>query len=334
MEQDVISEQDSQMDESTKLLLDMSQQDLINQFKDTQALKESFAKLLTAVYQRKDLPNERRKLYLKTKKLDPNYESELLIPKMQLILEVRLAISKAMQATRKPYVDQNNNPDFAPLKGLVLDMQDGDLAHTTFENIGGHGSSYEMLADRNYAKFMSDLRFSPELQLEIAKSKPYAEILTKLAQNKYLTGETQLLLLNHEDGNVSHALVGNVYANSLVMLKQIFELKGDRGIIDPIHLAFTNRNFHPEIQQLLEADPKLSLIRKAKTDQSAELQMIDQAISNNDDIWMNYIAFSATLLSEKAVRRISKIKGNKLELNPNIRKHKELAKELGLELPE
>jgi hypothetical protein len=317
--------------------LDSTGDEIITQLKTTEGLSDCFQRLIAAVYEDEGFAEERQILHKQTQGRE-GQDQQLTVEKLKIILQVRKAIMEALRRASNKVLNAprvtGGKEEYEELKDLIIAIKDGDLAYTTYHWVGTHGAFPVILEDQRsrYRDFLNDLRFSPELQLEIARSNEYQSIPLDLASNHHLTSAAQVSLLNHEHTNVRSFLVGNPQANSPEMMKAVFALEGEKGDIIRMRLVFTDREFPPEILDLIQEDPKLALIHSAKTDSVAEMEMIETAAKTNDEVWMNYVVNQTRLLSEEAVRKLYGLRGEDLGYNRRLSKYPELAKELGLEL--
>ncbi|MFA5947775.1 MAG: hypothetical protein WC806_02280, partial [Candidatus Gracilibacteria bacterium] len=301
------------------------------QLKKSDDLVSYFRTLIQIVYADPNLKEERVILHEETQNLGKAEQEKFKTKELQILLKVRRAIMKALKSAPRQRNNSEDSFEYIALKNLVLAMADGDLAWTTRHYIGRDGDEV-ILGDNPLREIFNDLRLSPELQIEIAKANDNRAI--ELARNHYLTDETQIVLSKHNNSDAKYQLTSNLTANSPEMMRNIIESEGEESDMPRINLVFTTRDFPPEILELIKNDPKLDLIHRAKKDRKAEIEMIEEAIKIDDEIWMNFLASRATLLSEEAVRKIHKIRSHLIQLNKNLTKYSDLMNELGLKQKE
>lgn len=251
---------------------------------------------------------------------------EVLPTDLKLIFKVRTALQIALRSIPTPIYYRENEEEYQRLRELVIAMQDGDLAYSTYHWVGGHGAEPVVLETMRYHTFIRDMQFSPELQMEIARGDD-AYKAQDLAGNKHLTPEAQLALFNRDD-RVS--ILFNEHATSKELYELILNLEGEEGEDARMRLGLSGREFDEETVQEASKHQRLSLIIKAREDATAELEMIDQAINEENDRWLSFIAIRSRLLSEAAVRKLCEVKRNRLILNKNLQKHPELVAELDI----
>jgi hypothetical protein len=261
---------------------------------------------------------------------------EALPTKLRAILKVRIALQRALSSIPTPIYHRENEDKYDALRRLVIEMQDGDLAYSTYYWIGTHGAEPVVLETMRYSDFLNDLRFSPEFQMDIATGGDRFKI-ANLAGNKYLTEEAQVAIFNTgKDGSRSSVAI-NRHANSDALYQRILELEGEEGEYTRMIFGFSDRDFDEATLARFQDYPKLALILRAKVDSSAELEMIDQAIADDDERWLRAIARKSKLFSEEAVRKLNelaqqnKIKIYQLQRNKNLTNHPVLIEELGIE---
>lgn len=306
-------------------LLALSDKELVDRLTATPELVDGFRQMIEDVYGEENLVEERKILSNETQSTKAPKLGRLATEKLKILLKMRAALSSVFH-TGPFFMKQDEN-----LTKMVIDMQDGDFAYSTYQYVGGHADCGLILGDVDYRKFINELRFSPELQEKIARSNEYASIPLDLAWNHYLTPEAQMLLFNHEHFNARTFVVSNSTANAPELLRAVFAQEGEQGERNRRRVLFSRKEFSPEIVEEIEKDPLLNPIYMAKTDPASELQLIQQGIQSADKNLMAYIAHGASLLSEEAVRLLYvNDKNGELPFNKNLSKYPALVKELGL----
>ena len=188
---------------NAECLLSLQDDELLLQLKEVEDLINYFNGLLEVVYAEVELTPEREVLHEETSRMkhgmgpssseteepDPNRLTDI---RLKLILKLRIALRRAFQEsqTRETTVNQ------------IVSIADGDLAHTTYYYVGGQGDIPIILGRTDNMKYVDQLRFSPELQRQIARTDVYSSIALDLASNPHLTEEAKQLLLTHEDQRV------------------------------------------------------------------------------------------------------------------------------------
>jgi hypothetical protein len=314
-------------------LLTLTDEEIVAQLDGTKELILHFRQLIKNVYEDESLAKERTILHEETQSKKEAQLKKLNIKPLKILLKVRRSIMNVLNSLPSPISSVESRHTHEKLKNLVLAIGDGDLAYTTYRwHRFSHNSEAPVIfEDRNYEKFLKDLKFSPELQKKIAVADEYKSIPLNLAENHHLTSEVQVILLGHNHPNVRYFLIENLTANSPEMMDAIMDLKGESGDIAKMHLVFTDRDLPNEILALIKKDKKLDLIYRSKTDSKAEMEMIEKAASTKDKTWMEYITNRTKLLSEGAVRMLHKLKKDDVRWNKNISKYSALVKELGLD---
>lgn len=252
---------------------------------------------------------------------------------LQAILKVRWALQEALMTIPSPIYYRENEEAYQELRDIVIAMEDGDLAYSTYDWVKNEPV---VLQTMNYLKFLRNLRFSPELQIAIATGEDQYKI-ADLASNRYLTPDAQVVLFELVETKARFNIVSNIHANSDDLLQRIFDLDGDEGDSIRMIFGFTDRDLTPEVIERAKDYPKLDLIIRAKTDSEAEIEMINQAKDNQDEKWLRLIARKSKLHTEEAVRTIHRIVAKdpfkliSFKYNPNLAKHPNLIHELALE---
>jgi len=306
-------------------ILGVPEDEIVGQLVRSPELTAHFHELLTEIYSDTSLAEERAVLCAQTQSTnEPRLES-LLDENLKLILKIRGAIKKALAEVKYDDYDTREM-----LKDLVIKIQDGDLAYTTYAFYGGHADAQILLGTVDYHEFVDNLRFSPELQSVIATSDVYGSIPLDLANNPYLTDEAQMALFRHEHPNARAFLSRNTAANCPEMLEAIWADKSEFAERNRMDLVFSDRNLPPSIVALIKQNPQLDLIYRAKTDLEAEMQMIQSAIESEDNGFKYRVYHCAKLLSEEAVRLLEIHDPIGLSSNRNKAKHSGLMAKLGV----
>lgn len=197
---------------------------------------------------------------------------------------------KAIKAVRQALFDcgfrsmnLSRSPDQGYLKDLVVSMGDGDLAAPTYRWRGTRIETEYFLGDSFVPLYLiQDMVFSPELQLEITSRESFGRdgLARELANNLHLTEEAQLAFIGR-DLCIDANLAGNLAANSDKMLRRMLTEECFHNLVR-WEVAFSDRDFSPEIQELIDADTLLSILNKAKKDEESELTMLRHLYSLND----------------------------------------------------
>ena len=312
--------------------------EILKALKSTAELLAYFKQLIVETYEDETLVEDRVLLHKETQKEAGvgAQEDRLQQDELKVLLRIRRAIIRAVTKLSNPFYPYNRKKAWPPLRELVIAMGDGDLAYTTHNPSSTTNLTPKILGVSDYGSFIEDLRFSPELQRELAVADDYKSIPLDLANNKHITPEAQVAMLDHQNPNVGYFVRNNLNANSIEMMRAVMEEEGEGADLHRMHLAFTDRDFPVEILELIQQDPKLELIHRAKTDSLAEIEMIKQATSPMPEkgsigaIWLNYIATRSKLHTEEAVRILSELNPTLLAGNRHLEKHQLLAQELGL----
>jgi len=313
------------MNQDTITLINTSEDEIVGQLVQSPELTAHFHELLAEIYSDTSLTEERTNLCEQTQSTNEPHLESLSNENLKLILKIRGAIKKALAEVKYDDYDTREM-----LKDLVIKMQDGDLAYTTYAFYGGHADAQILLGTVDYHEFVDNLRFSPELQSIIAMSDVYGSIPLDLANNHSLTDEAQMELFRHEHPNARAFLSRNVTANCPEMLEAIWADKSEFAERNRMDIVFSDRDLSPSIVALIKKNPQLDLIYRAKNDHEAEMQMIQSAIESEDDGFKYRVYHCAKLLSEEAVRLIVAQNSPNLLGNKNRIKHSGLMAKLGV----
>ncbi len=265
--------------------------------------------LLEQVYAREEFTDDRGILRGAVQQSETSFretDSQLATPEAQIIAQVRGLINGQIKCRE----------DVSKWAEVIKAIGDGDLAYSFGVGVG-NDSHLSLLGSVDYHKFIDDMLFSPEMQMEIVRQgreiwSPRAESATQghplfndLLRNKHLSPEAQMGFFNYtgEDGSAKYEITRNPHANSPELLKAILAGTDYESKTLQIVLLFSDRNFDnmPEIKEIIERDEIFSFFLRAATDAETELEMINQIIkSGSDNAYYLPVLRHAKILSIKA----------------------------------
>lgn len=169
--------------------------------------------------------------------------------RVRILAQVRCAIKRQFSSTTGLLFDRDKSER---LQNILKRTKDGDLAYR-YRDTDRNGSSYLAGEDTVSAIFNWKPHFSPELQMKLVKESmpedPFSQeavIIGVLAQEGDLTVESWKILLGRDNAETYRA---------------IWNTKDNR----------------PEVIEMITANEKFALLFRARTDTSAQQQLLERA---------------------------------------------------------
>lgn len=275
----------------------------------TDEIAGEYATLLANIYREPHLAYDRSILATLTKAKSAEL-SHVEDDHIRLILAIRSGLWNV-------YCEQ---PNLMPLlRETVSKMQDGDLAYSTMERIGTHGSITSMLGTADYHEILKQMRFSPETQSQIITSSDSGTQMC-LASNHHLTPETQRDLVAKYPSFIAQNRSANAEIMIEALLAQPEEEKRDLYLATFVLRsdAITRRAL-----KLVTSNPLAQIAYTAKTDPAAELEMISRVIAGSNFAQGVALVARYTPLHTSAAytKLFSSGAAISLRKNPNSSKH-------------